>query len=53
MKYLCLIYDEEKKLHAMSKSEMDALMQEYFAFTRDIRGSGHYLGGMHLSLVAT
>ena len=51
MKYLCLIYDEEKKLHAMSKTEMDALMQEYFAFTRDIRGSGHYLGGNDLQPV--
>ncbi len=51
MKYLCLIYDEEKKLHAMSKTEMDALMQEYFAFTRDLRGSGHYLGGNDLQPV--
>ena len=24
MKYLCLIYDEEKKLGAMPKSELDA-----------------------------
>lgn len=51
MKYLCLIYDEEKKLHAMSTTEMDALMQEYFAFTRDIRESGHYLGGNDLQPV--
>jgi hypothetical protein len=51
MKYLCLIYDEEKKLQGMSKSEMDALMQEYFAFTKDLHGSGNYLGGNDLQPV--
>jgi len=45
MRYLCLIYDEEKKLGAMSKGESDAFMGEYFAFTEDIKKSGHYVGG--------
>jgi hypothetical protein len=45
MKYLCLIYDEEKKLGSMSKTESDAFMGEYFAFTEGIKQSGHYLGG--------
>ena len=45
MKYLCLIYDEEKKVGAMPKSEADAFMGEYGAFTEGIRQSGHYLGG--------
>jgi len=48
MKYLCLIYDEEKKLQAMAKSDFDALMGEYFAFTKAIRASGQYLGGNDL-----
>ena len=48
MKYLCLIYDQEKTLHAMAKPESDALMGEYVAFTRAIRASGHYLGGNDL-----
>ena len=48
MKYLCLIYDEEKKWATMAKAEMDALMGEYFAFTKDVRQSGHYLGGHDL-----
>ncbi|HET7696023.1 MAG TPA: YciI family protein [Vicinamibacterales bacterium] len=48
MKYLCLIYDEEKKLHAMTKGEMDALMREYFAFTDAIVKSGHMLAGNDL-----
>ena len=52
MKYLCLIYDEEKKLQAMAKSDFDALMGEYFAFTKAIQASGHYLGGNDLQRVA-
>ena len=53
MKYLCLIYDEEKKLGAMSKNESDAFMGEYFAFTQGIQKSGHYLGGEALQPVQT
>jgi len=53
MKYLCLIYDEEKKRGAMSKSESEALMGEYFAFTEGIRKSGHYLGAEALQSVQT
>ena len=53
MKYLCLIYDDERKWSAMSKSESDALMGEYFAFTDQIRKSGHYLGGEALQPVHT
>ncbi len=45
MKYLCLIYDEEKQLAAMAKQDSDAFMGEYFAFTDGIRKSGHYLAG--------
>jgi hypothetical protein len=53
MKYLCLIYDEEKKMAGMSKSEGDALMGEYGAFTQSVKGSGHYLGGDALQPVHT
>ena len=52
MKYLCLIYDEEKKLESMPKSESDAFMGEYFAFTNGIKQSGHYLGGNALQPVS-
>ena len=51
MKYLCLIYDEENKMSAMSKTESDAFMGEYFAFTEGIRKSGHYIGGEALQPV--
>ena len=53
MKYLCLIYDEEKKMGSMSKSEADAFMGEYFAFTEAIRQNGQYLSGNALQPVHT
>jgi len=51
MKYICLIYDDEKKLDAMSKAENEAFLGEYFAFTDAIRKSGHYLAGEALQPV--
>jgi hypothetical protein len=53
MRYLCLIYDEEKKLASMSKSDSDAFMGEYFSFTEGIKKSGHFLGGEALQPVQT
>ena len=52
MKYLCLIYDEEKKLESMPKDESDAFMGEYLAFTNGIKQSGHYLGGNALQPIS-
>jgi len=53
MKYLCLIYDDEKKAATMSKEEGEQFMGEYFAFTEGIKKSGHYLGGNALQPVST
>jgi hypothetical protein len=53
MRYLCLIYDEEKKLNGMSKTESDAFMGEYFTFTEGIQKSGHYIGGEALQPIQT
>ena len=53
MKYLCLIYDEEKALTGMSKAESDAFMGEYYAFTEAIKKSGQYLAGEALKPVHT
>ena len=53
MKYLCLIYDAESNLTAMSEAEMNAMMGEYFAFTESIRKSGQYVAGEALKPVAT
>ena len=51
MKYLCLIYDNEKSMGTMSKTEGDAFMGEYFAFTEGIKKSCHYVGGEALQPV--
>ena len=53
MKYLCLIYDEEKAYAGMSEAETQAFMGEYFAFTDGIKKSGHYIGGEALKPVHT
>jgi len=45
MKYLCLIYDDEKKWGTLPKAQSDAVMGEYRGFTDDIKKSGHYVGG--------
>jgi hypothetical protein len=53
MKYLCLIYDEEKKMMTMTKEQGEALMGEYYAFTEDVKKSGHYVAGEALKPVHT
>ena len=53
MQYLCLIYDEEKKMAGMAKSDVDAFMGEYGAFTQSVKTSGHYIGGNPLQPVHT
>jgi hypothetical protein len=53
MRYVCLIYDEEKKLDSMSKEEGEAFMGEYFAFTENIRSNGQYIAGEALQPVST
>ncbi len=53
MKYLCMIYDEEKKLAAMSKAESDTFMGEYRAFSQSIRESGQFVAGEPLKPVST
>ena len=53
MKYLCLIYDDEKKIEGMPQADSDKFMGEYFAFTDDIRKSGHMIHGEALQPVQT
>ena len=53
MKYLCLIYDEEAKMATMSEADANAFMGEYFAFTNDIKKTGHYVAGEALKPVNT
>src|SRR5262245_15347894 len=44
MKYLCLIYNDDEALNRLPQNELHGLIEEFFAFTRDIITSGHYLG---------
>lgn len=53
MRYLCLIYSNESTWEQMPKDQMDAVMHEYFAFTEDIKKSGHYVAGEALQPVQT
>jgi hypothetical protein len=43
MKYLCLAYEEEKKLKELSRSEWDALRGETLAYVAILRKSGHLI----------
>jgi hypothetical protein len=48
MKYLCLIYSEEKRIGALAESDSKNMMGEYNAFTESIKKSGNLLGGERL-----
>jgi hypothetical protein len=43
MKYLCLVYGEERKFDALSKSESSALINDSLAYDDVLRKSGHYI----------
>ena len=53
MKYLCLIYDEEKQMEAMTKDEANAFSGEYKTLTDEIIASGHMVAGEALHPVRT
>ena len=53
MKYLCLVYIDEKNLDALSKSELDALIDESLAYDEVLRKSGHYIASDALQPVQT
>jgi hypothetical protein len=45
MKYLCLIYNDEREMGSMPRPDGEKMMAEYSQFTEDIKKSGHYKGG--------
>jgi hypothetical protein len=53
MKYLCLIYENERAWETMPQGEAEAIMNEYFAFTEDVRKSGKYVAGEALQPTPT
>ena len=53
MKYLCLAYEEERKLNALSESEWHALRDETLSYVEDLRKRGHLVVTHALQSVET
>ena len=53
MKYLCLIYENEKNWETMPPAESEAIMNEYFTFTGDIQKNGKLVAGEALQPTGT
>lgn len=53
MKYLALVYYQEKIMNAMSQQEWDSLNQECMACSEKLQNSGHMLDGSALQSVET
>ena len=53
MKYLCMVYIEEKKIDAISDAEYAKLVAESLAFIEELRASGNYVAAEPLQRVAT
>lgn len=51
MKYLCMVFFDEKKLNAMSPSELQALDDESLAYDESIKKRGHLLAAQALESV--
>ena len=51
MKYLCLIYVDEKKLAQMSADEMEAVARECAVHTEALSAAGRYIAGERLESV--
>ncbi len=53
MKYLCLVYHDEKQLDALPAREYDALVRDTLAYDEELRQSGHYIASNALEYVQT
>jgi hypothetical protein len=53
LKYLCLVYAEEKRIAALSDSEWDALVVDNLELCEELRKSGHYVSASPLDPVQT
>ncbi len=51
MKYLCLVFIDEKKLEALPKDESQALTDESLNYDDTLRGGGHFLAAQALEPV--
>src|SRR6185436_7044597 len=52
MKYICLAYEEESKLAALSKSEWDVLRTETLDYVEELRRKGHLIAAEPLKSVS-
>jgi hypothetical protein len=53
MRYVCLIYENQKAWETMPPADSEAIMNEYFVFTEDIRKNGKYVAGEALQPTGT
>ena len=53
MKYLCLIYENEKNWETMDPAQYGSIMHEYFDFTEDIARNGTLVAGEALQPTGT
>ena len=53
MKYVCLAYEEENKLNAMSKAEWDALREETLGYLGELQKRGHVIAAEALQSART
>lgn len=51
MKYLCMAYEEESKLNALSQSEWDALRTETLSYLDELKKSGYLIAAEPLQSV--
>ena len=53
MKYLLLIYENEKTWAATPEAEKGKIFQEYMDYTKGLRKSGNYVAGEALQSIST
>jgi hypothetical protein len=53
VKYLCLVYHEEKVLDALPKAELDVLVRDSLDLADELQESGRYIAAQALQSVRT
>lgn len=53
MQYMCLVYQEEKKLDALSQDELDAVVGACIGWVEELEKSGHHIFSAGLQSVRT
>jgi hypothetical protein len=52
MQYMLLIYGDEKRREGMSEDERGQIIEQYFAYTQELKDAGAYIAGDALQLTA-